>query len=206
MGSDDPRRGEKICLEKMRNINTSGIGNVHEKNSTLGMRILDDTSHTPTGKPPSNKDAGSSIIRTLSKKSHDLISSFISGFFTDREPEQSATTISEEVKNGKMKGNWDKETKISSMDENANEIHTSIGNHKGNINKVSDDLIENIDTIESEKANDMANNMEIDHTERIEPADEEKIRQFAITEKLDNREGCVFKNQWQNRLMHISFK
>ena len=71
-----------------------------------------------------------------------------------------------------MKGNWDKETKISSMDKNANEIHTSIGNHKGNINKVSDDLIENIDTIESEKANDMANNMEIDHTERIEPADE----------------------------------
>ena len=29
--SDDPRRGGKICLEKMRNINTLGISNVYEK-------------------------------------------------------------------------------------------------------------------------------------------------------------------------------
>ena len=86
----------------MRNINTSGIGNVHEKNSTLGMRILDDKSHTPTGKPLSNKDAGSSIIKILSKRGHDLISNFISGFFTDRKPEQSAT-ISDEVETIKRK-------------------------------------------------------------------------------------------------------
>ena len=33
------------------------------------------------------------------------------------------------------------------------------------------------------KANDMANIKEIDHTERTEPVDEGKIRQFAITEK-----------------------
>ena len=82
---------KKVIFEKMRNINTSGRGNVHERNSTLGMRILDDTSHTPTGKSLSNKDADSSIIKILSKRGHDLISNFISGFFTDRKPEQSAT-------------------------------------------------------------------------------------------------------------------
>ena len=55
-------------------------------------------------------------------------------------------------------GYWDNEIKISSIDENVNEIHMSIGNHKSSINDVLDDVIENIDTVEPEKANDSTNN------------------------------------------------
>ena len=68
----------------------------------------------------------------------------------------------------------------------------SIGNHKSNINDVSDDVIEIIDTVEPEKANDSTNNIEIDYTERMdtvlntEPMNEVKEKQFSITEHLDN--------------------
>ena len=89
------------------------------------------------------------------------------------------------------------------MDENVNEIHMSIGNHKSNINDVSDDVIEIIDTVEPEKTNDLTNNIGIDYTERmntvlnVEPMDEAKERQFSIIENLDNdpknSEGCVLK-------------
>ena len=100
-------------------------------------------------------------------------------------------------------GCWDNETKVSSVDENVNKIHMSIGNHISNVNDVSDDVIEIIDTVEPEKANDSTNNIEIDYTERMdtvlntEPMNEVKGKQFSITENLDNdpknSKGCVLK-------------
>ena len=100
--SDDPRKGGKICFERTRNINASGISNIHEQNYTPEVRILDDTTHTSTGKLSSNRNAVSSIIRILSKKSHDLVSSFISRPYTERESGTAASTDSEESKNDKI--------------------------------------------------------------------------------------------------------
>ena len=122
-----------------------------------------------------------------------------------REPGKTASTDSEDSKNDEITddGCWDNETKISSVDENVNKIHMSIGNHISNVNDVSDDVIEIIDTVEPEKANDSTNNIEIDYTERMdtvistEPMNEVKEKQFSITENLDNdpknSKGCVLK-------------
>ena len=116
------------------------------------------------------------------------MSKFISGFFSDKKPENSETVSD---RNNVIKGNWDRETKISSMDNNANEIKMSIGHQKSNVSKVSDDPV--VSTTESGKANAKMNNKETDDKERIEPADKGKTRQFEISEKLDESEGCGFK-------------
>ena len=106
--------------------------------------------------------------------------------FPDRKPENSETVSDE---NNEIKGNWDNETKISTMDDNANEIKMSIRHQKSNVSKVSDDPV--VSTTESGKANAKMNNKESDDKERNEPTDTEKTRQFEILEKLDENEGCL---------------
>ena len=87
----------------------------------------------------SNKDAESSIIRTLSKRGHDLFSKFVSGLFSDRKPENSETVSDE---NYEIKTTWDDKRKISTIDENANEMKMNNNQKSGIINKDLDDSFE----------------------------------------------------------------
>ena len=43
--SDDPRKGGKICLEKLVDGNAKGIDTTYKERSLSKKRILDDTSH-----------------------------------------------------------------------------------------------------------------------------------------------------------------
>ena len=89
-------------LERTRNINASGTSNNYEQNHTPEVNILDDTTHISTGKPFSNHNAVSSIIRNLSKKSHDLVPSFTSRSYTEKGFVTAASTDSEESRNDKI--------------------------------------------------------------------------------------------------------
>ena len=130
-----------------------------------------DTSHMQIEEPNSDKDAEFSIISTISKRGHDLFSKFVSGLFSDRKPEYSETVLDE---NYEMKSTWDNETKISTIDDNANEIKMSSRHQKGNVSNVSDDPIES------------------DDKERNELTDTEKTRQRESLENLDENKGCAF--------------
>ena len=121
--------------------------------------------------PNSDKDAEFSFIRTISKRGHDLFSKFVSGLFSDRKPEYSETVLDE---NYEMKSTWDDETKVSTIDDNANEIKMSNKQQKGIVNKVLDDPNES------------------DDKERNELTDTEKTRQHESLENLDENKGCAF--------------
>ena len=61
------------------------------------------------------------------------------------------------------------------------------GNHIGNVNDFTDDVIEIIDTVKPEKANNSTDDIEIDHKGKmdtilnIEPMNEAKEKQLFIT-------------------------
>ena len=63
---------------------------------------------------------------------------------------------------------WDNDIKISSIDENVNKIYMNNGNHISNVIDFTDDVIEIIDTVKPEKANDSTNDIEIDHKEKMD--------------------------------------
>ena len=98
--SDDPRRGGKVCFEEEKpgSTDVSGISNNHEQNNITEDRILGDTIHTSTGKLNSNEDAVFSIIRNLSKKGYDLVSSFIGRRHTEKGSETAASSDSDDLK------------------------------------------------------------------------------------------------------------
>ena len=77
--------------------------------------------------PNSDKNAEFSFLRTISKRGHDLISKFVSGIFSDRKTEDSETVSDE---NYEVKTTWDDKTKISTIDENANETKMNNNQNK----------------------------------------------------------------------------
>ena len=77
----------------------------------------------------SDKDAGVSLLRTISEKGHGLISKFVKGIFYNRKTEDSGNIS-------------DDERKISTIDENANEMKRNDNQKNDIINKDLDDLFE----------------------------------------------------------------
>ena len=53
--SDDPRKGGKICLEKLVDGNAKGIDTTYKERSLSKKRIVDDTSHMQMEEPNSEK-------------------------------------------------------------------------------------------------------------------------------------------------------
>ena len=75
----------------------------------------------------SDKDAGVSLLRTISEKGHDLISKFVKGIFYNRKTEDSGKISDDES---------------STIDENANEMKRNDNQKNDIINKDLDDLFE----------------------------------------------------------------
>ena len=75
------------------------------------------------------KDAGVSLLETISEKGRNLISKFVKGIFSNRKTEDSGNIS-------------DDKRKISTIDENANEMKMNDNQKSGIINKDLDDSFE----------------------------------------------------------------
>ena len=76
-----------------------------------------------------DKDTRVSFLRTISEKGHGLISKFVKGIFYNRKTEDSGNIS-------------DDKRKISTIDENANEMKMNDNQKSGIINKDLDDSFE----------------------------------------------------------------
>ena len=87
--SDDPRKGGKVYPEELVDENTKDRDTTFKERSLSKKRISNDTSRMQMEETNSDKDAGFSLLRTISEKGHDLISKFVKGIFSNRKTEDS---------------------------------------------------------------------------------------------------------------------